>query len=239
MVKHFFAGQNPLGRQFMLDDPDWLNKPFTIIGVARDARDHYLRDPVSPRFYRAFPQDPYSGEIVLEVEAAGAPSRAAGKLLGQIKAVDPLLPVGFVDTLNDLVIQSAGDQIALAKLSSGFAGLALLLSCIGLYGVMSYIVAGRSREFGVRVALGASRADVMRMVLLEGLALTASGLAIGIPMSLAGSRLLSSALYGLSGTDPVSLLVGILILAVVATLAGYIPARRATKVDPMVALRYE
>jgi ABC-type antimicrobial peptide transport system permease subunit len=101
------------------------------------------------------------------------------------------------------------------------------------------MVAGRTREFGVRVALGASRRDVLRLVLLEGLALAALGLGIGIPMSLASSRLLSSALYGLSSSDPVSLLVGIAILAAVATLAGYIPARRATKVDAMVALRYE
>jgi ABC-type antimicrobial peptide transport system permease subunit len=104
---------------------------------------------------------------------------------------------------------------------------------------MSYTVAGRTREFGVRVALGASRADVLRLVLLEGLALAGVGLAIGIPISLTTSRVLSSVLYELSTTDPVSLLVGIGTLAAVAMLAGYIPARRATKVDPMVALRYE
>ena len=239
MVKHFFGGQNPVGRQFTLDDPDWRDKPFTIIGVSRDARDHGLRDPVAPRFYLAFQQNPVFGEFVLEVEASGAPSAAASNVLGQIKAVDPQLPVPFVETLNNLVISSAGDQIALAKLSSAFAGLALLLSCIGLYGVMSYMVAGRTREFGVRVALGASRVDVLRLVLLEGVALAALGLAIGIPISLAASRVLSSVLYGLSSTDPVSLLIGIAILAAVAMLAGYIPARRATKVDPIVALRYE
>ena len=239
MVKHFFAGQDPLGRQFTLDDPDWVNKPFTIVGVARDARDHYLRDPVTPRFYMALQQAPDSRQIVLEVEAAGTPSAAAANVLGQVKAVDPQLPVDFVETLNALVISSAGDQIALAKLASVFAGLALLLSCIGLYGVMSYTVAGRTREFGVRVALGASRADVLRLVLLEGLALAGAGLAIGIPISLTTSRVLTSVLYELSTTDPVSLLVGIGTLAAVAMLAGYIPARRATKVDPMVALRYE
>jgi predicted permease len=239
MVKHFFAGQNPVGRQFMVDDPDWVNKPFTIVGVARDARDHYLRDPVVPRFYMAFQQAPGSTQIVLEVEAAGTPSAAAANVLGQVKAVDPRLPVDFVETLNALVISSAGDQIALAKLASVFAGLALLLSCIGLYGVMSYTVAGRTREFGVRVALGASSADVLRLVLLEGLALAGAGLAIGIPISLTTSHVLSSVLYELSTTDPVSLLVGIGTLAAVAMLAGYIPARRATKVDPMVALRYE
>jgi len=120
-----------------------------------------------------------------------------------------------------------------------YVGLALLLAAVGIYGVVSCLVSQRTREIGMRAALGASRGDVLRQVLLECLALAASGLAIGIPMALASSRLLSSVLYGSSSTDPVSLLVGIAILAAVATLAGYIPARRATKVEPMVALRYE
>ena len=127
----------------------------------------------------------------------------------------------------------------MAKLSAFFAGLALFLACIGLYGIMSYTVAGRTREIGLRMALGAQRFDVLKLILREGLWLVAFGLGIGIPLSLASSRLLSSMLYGLKSTDPVSLLGVIAILALVAALAGYIPARRATKVDPMIALRYE
>ena len=241
MVKHFFAGQNPLGRQFTIDDVDWLNKPFTVVGVSRNAKDHGsgIREQVKPRFYQAFQQTPDPSQIILEATVSGAPSAALPGIRAQIKAEDPQLPISFVSTLDGLVRSSAGDQIALAKLSAFFAGLALLLACIGLYGIMSYTVAGRTREIGLRMALGAQRFDVLRLILREGMWLVAFGLGMGIPLSLASSRLLASMLYGLKSTDPVSLLGVILILTVVAALAGYIPARRATKVDPMIALRYE
>ncbi|PYY16070.1 MAG: hypothetical protein DMG60_16050 [Acidobacteria bacterium] len=241
MVKHFFGGQNPLGRQFTIDDPDERDKPFTVVGVSHNAKDHGsgLREEVRPRFYQAFHQTRDPSQIVLEAEVSGVPSAALSAIRGQIKAIDSRIPIGFVRTLDDLVRGSAGDQIALAKLSAFFAGLALLLACVGLYGIMSYTVAGRTREIGLRMALGARRFDVLQLVLREGMWLVGFGLAIGIPLSLASSRLLSSMLYGLKSTDPVSLFAVIAILAIVAVLAGYIPARRATKVDPMVALRYE
>jgi ABC-type antimicrobial peptide transport system permease subunit len=159
--------------------------------------------------------------------------------MSQIKAADPHLPVSSIHTLDSLVSDSAADQIALAKLSTFFAGLALLLACVGLYGVMSYTVAGRTREIGVRMALGASRIDVVQLVLREGLLLVAIGLVAGIPLSLASSRLLHSFLFEMKSTDPFSLASVVLLLGMVATLAGFIPARRAAKVDPMVALRYE
>jgi len=127
----------------------------------------------------------------------------------------------------------------LAKLSSFFAALALLLACIGLYGVMSYTVAGRTREIGVRMALGAQRMDVMRLVLREAMVLVVLGLAVGIPLSLASTRLLHSYLFELKGTDPATLLIVVLVLGIVASFAAFIPARRAAGVDPNVALRYE
>ena len=130
-------------------------------------------------------------------------------------------------------------QIVLARLSTFFGGLALLLACVGLYGIMSYTVAGRRREIGVRIALGAGRADVLELVLREGMWLVGVGLAIGIPLSLASSRLLHSFLFEMKSTDPVSLLAVIVLLALVAAAAAFIPARRATKVDPVVVLRYE
>ena len=241
MVRHFFPGLNPIGHQFRIDDQDWLDKPITIIGVCRDAVDRGtgLREGVKPRFYMAFQQVPEPEQIILETTVREIPSAAVTNVVRQIKAVDPNLPISFSKTLDTLVSDSAANQIALAKLSVFFAGLGLLLACIGLYGVMSYTVAGRTREIGVRMALGAARSDVMQLVLRESMLLVTMGLVIGIPLSLASSRLLHNFLFGLKATDPLSLIAVILLLGVVAALAASIPARRAAKVDPMVALRYE
>jgi len=241
MVKHFFPGQNPIGRQFRIDDQDWLDKPMTIVGISRDAKDHGwgMREAVEPRFYMAFQQVPDPGQIILEVQVRGIPSAAVANVVSQIKGLDTNLPVAFTKTLDSLVNDTAANQIALAKLSVFFAGLALLLACVGLYGVMSYTVAGRTREIGVRMALGAARGDVTRLILREGMLLVTAGLVIGIPLSLASSRLLHNFLFGLKATDPLSLILVILLLGIVAALAAFIPARRASKVDPMVALRYE
>jgi predicted permease len=241
MVKHFFHGQDPIGRQFTIHDPDWKDKPLTIVGVSHNAKDHGsgLREEVLPRFYMAFQQMPDPLQIVLEAQVAGSPSDAVANLTSQIKAIDSNLPISFVKTLDNLVDASAANQIALAKLSAFFAGLALLLACIGLYGVLSYTVSGRTREIGVRMALGARRADVMQLVLREGMLLVAVGLAVGIPLALGSGRVLHSFLFGLNSTDPLSLIGVVLLLGTVAAFAGFIPARRAAQVDPMVALRYE
>ena len=241
MAKHFFAGQNPIGRQFMIDDPDWRDKPLTIVGVSHNAKDHGsgIREEVRPRIFMAFQQVPDPEQIVIEAQVSGAASGAVTTLLGQIKAADPRLPISFIETLDTLITDSAGDQIALAKLSTFFAGLALLLACVGLYGVISYTVAGRTREIGVRMALGARRGDVMGLVLREGMVLVAIGLLVGIPLALAATRLLSSFLFGLKSTDPLSLIAVVLLLGMVAAIAGFIPARRASRINPMVALRYE
>jgi predicted permease len=241
MAKRYFAGQNPIGRQFLIDDPDWLARPITIVGISHDAKDHGsgIREDVKPRFYLAFQQTPDPVQIVLEVQVSGAPSSAVSNVLAQIKAADPRLPISFIQTLDTLVTDSAGNQIALAKLSTFFAGLALLLACVGLYGVMSYTVASRTREIGVRMALGARRVDVLQLVLRESMLLVAIGLATGIPLALASSRVLRSFLFGLKSTDPLSLIVVIVLLGMVAAVAGFIPARRAARINPMVALRYE
>lgn len=241
MVKYFFAGQNPVGRQFRIDDQNWLDKPITIVGVSRDAKvyDSSIREAVKPRFYLAFQQVPDPVQIVVETQASGEPSAAIASVLSEIRSTDPHLTISFVRALDSLVFERAGDQIALAKLSAFFGGLALLLTCIGLYGVMSYTVASRTREVGVRMALGARRGDVMELVLSEAMVLVGIGLLIGIPLALASTRVLHSFLFGLKSTDPLSLVAVILLLGFVAAIAGFIPARRAAKIDPMVALRYE
>ncbi len=240
MVKRFFAGQNPIGRQFKIDDQDWLDKPLTVIGVSANAKDHgwNLREEVAPRFYLAFQQSAYTS-LVFEAQASGGPSAAITDIRNGIQSVDPHLPINFIRVLDSLVSDSAANQILLARISTFFAGLALLLACVGLYGVMSYTVAGRTREIGVRMALGARRGDVMEMVLREAMVLVAIGLLFGIPLALTVSQTLHGFLFGLKSSDPLSLSAVVLVLAIVAALAGCIPARRAAKVDPMVALRYE
>jgi predicted permease len=241
MVKRFFGGQNPVGRQFRIDDPDWRDKPITIVGVSHDAKDHGagLREEVKPRFYLAFQQMRDPEQIVFEAQVRGEPALSITTIEAQIKATDSSIPIRFAQTLDSRVAASAGNQIALARLSTFFAGLALLLACVGIYGVMSYTVAGRTREIGVRMALGARRSNVMKLILREGMLLVAVGVAVGIPLALAGSRVLARFLFGLKTTDPLSLITVVLLLGVVAVVAGVIPARRASKVDPMIALRYE
>jgi predicted permease len=241
MVKYFFGGQNPIGHQFKIDDSNWLDKPITIVGVSHNSKDHDsgLRESVQPRFYMAYQQIPDPDQIIFEARVQGESASAVANIKSQIKAADPHLPVSFVRTLDSLVNDSAADQIALAKLSTFFAGLALLLACVGLYGVMSYTVAGRTREIGVRMALGARRLDVVQLVLREGLLLVVIGLVAGIPLALASSRLLHSFLFEMKSTDPWSLGAVVLLLGLVAAFAGLIPAGRAAKVDPIVALRYE
>jgi predicted permease len=241
MAKYFFAGQNPIGRQFIVDDPEWLKKPITIVGISRNAKDHGsgLREAVLPRFYLAFQQTPDPIQIILEAQVAGDPSTAVANISSQVKTVSAQLPVSFVQTLDHLVSDSAESEIALAKLSTFFAALALMLACIGLYGVMSYMVTARTREIGMRIAFGAQSGDLIRMVLREAMLLVTIGLAIGIPLALASSRALQSLLFGLNIADPISMATVVVILAIVGGIAGLIPARRAAKVDPMVALRYE
>ncbi len=239
MVKYFFAGKNPVGRQFTIDDPDWLDKPITVVGVSHDAKTNHLREQVKPRFYLPFQQVPDPYMIVLAAQVGGSPAGAVSNVLGQIKATAPSLPISFVDTLDQLVNDSAATPAAVAKLSGFLAGLALLLACVGLYGVMSYNIAGRTREVGVRMALGAQRSDVMGMVVREAMLLVIAGVFLGVPLALLGSRVLTSFLFGLKSTDPLSLIMVLVLLTLVAAFAGFIPARRAAKVDPMVALRYE
>ena len=241
LVKHFFQGQNPIGRQFKIDDPAWVDKPITIVGVSRDAkeRDDSLRESVEPRFYLAFQQMDELVQIVLDVQVTGNAAAVAANLRREISATDPHVPISFVHSLDSLVNESIADQIALAKLSAFFGGLALLLACVGLYGVMSYTVAGRTREIGVRMALGAKPVDVLQLVMRDGMALVGVGLAIGVPVSLGSGNLLRSFLFDLKPTDPVSLTLVVFMLGMVAAVAALIPARRAARVDPMVALRYE
>jgi ABC-type antimicrobial peptide transport system permease subunit len=154
-------------------------------------------------------------------------------------AYDENVQIARVRTVEELVNSNLAADILIARLSTFFGVLALTLACVGLYGLMSYTIGGRTKEIGLRMALGAQRQSVLHMVLGETMKLVLAGVVLGVPAALAASRLLSSILFGLKATDPLSLSLVVVLLSLVALLAGLVPARRATKVDPMVALRYE
>jgi predicted permease len=239
MARFYFGQANPIGRKFTIEDSS-SKGPVEIVGVSRDARDHQLKGKVQRRFYIPISQSlATAAGINFEIKTVGNPSAVMETVRKQFKSYDANVPIYSMRELNELTERTISDQILIARLSSFFAGLALLLAAIGLYGVLSYSVAGRTREIGVRMALGARRGSVLGMVLQEAGALVLLGILIGVPAAWLSSQLFASMLFGLNRSDPSSMALVIGILAVIALLASFIPARRATKVDPMVALRYE
>lgn len=240
MAKFYFGNSNPIGHKIWIDDEKQKDKPMEIVGVAGDVRDHSLRGPLQRRFYIPTAQAMDKLYAVnFEIQTAGKPEEMIEPVRKTFAAVDANVPVTRLRTLNELVNSSISRDILVARLSTFFGVLALLLACIGLYGVMSYTVSRRTREIGVRMALGAHKAQVLRMVLQEAMKLVAIGIIVGIPAAFLLTRVFSSMLFGLSSSDPVSMLIVVAVLGGVACIAGLIPARRATKVDPLVALRYE
>jgi predicted permease len=235
MARLYLGGANPIGKKLGFNQ-----QPVEIVGVARDARDHELKGVVHPRFYVPATQlsAPNPG-VNFEIRTVGNPTAVVESVRKQLKSFDAKVPVYGIRTVNELTENTIRQEILIAKLSSFFAGLALLLASIGLYGVLSYSVSGRTREIGVRMALGAQRSSVLTMVLLEAGKLVLAGVLLGIPASFLSGRLFASLLFGLSRYDTVSMAIVIAILVGIALIASFIPARRATKVDPMVALRYE
>ncbi len=239
MARFYFGEASPIGRKFTIEDSS-AKGPVEIVGVARDARDHQLKGKVQRRFYIPISQSlATAAGINFEIKTVGNPSAVAETVRKQIKNYDANVPIYSLRPLNELTERSIADEILIARLSSFFAGLALLLAAIGLYGILSYSVAGRIREIGVRMALGAQRGSVLGMVLREAGKLVLLGILIGVPAAWLSSRFFASMLFGLSRNDPATMMLVIVILAAIALLASFIPARRATKVDPMVALRYE
>lgn len=240
MSKFFFGNANPLGRKMWIDDEEHRNKPFEIIGVVHDVRDHAVRGLIQRRFYIPATQaEDALYAVNFEIRTSGKPEAVMEAARKAFAGFDPNVPVTRTRTVEELVDSSISEDILIARLSVLFGLVALTLACVGLYGLMSYTVSGRTREIGLRMAMGAQRVEVLKLVLWEALQLVLIGIVVGVPASLAASQLLTSVLFGLKPTDPVSLGAVVLALTIVALMAATIPARRATKVDPMVALRYE
>jgi len=241
MARRFFGNRNPVGRHFGLGP--WSGKRgIEIVGVVSDAKYLSLRESVPPTAYLYIPQLPQGAApsgVTFEVNGAVPPMSLLPQLRSILRSVDSRLTATDVKTLAEQVDQSLYQEKLVSTLSSFFALLALVLACIGLYGIMSYAVARRTNEIGIRMALGAERHRILRMVLRQALTLVTLGILIGVPAALAASRLIATMLYGLKATDPLNVLAAVAVMAAVAALAGYIPARQATKVVPMVALRYE
>jgi predicted permease len=239
-AQRYLAKQNPIGRRFSMDTPA---KAFEveIVGVVKNFKFNDPRQDYWPVAFLPLAQaeGPESYASYLEIRTTTDPGSMAGAVRRVIQEVDKNLPVTSITTLSEQVNESLNKEHLIARLSSFFGILALVLACVGLYGVLAYGVARRTNEIGIRMALGADQMRVLWMVLRESLALVGVGVAVGLLMAIAATRFISTQLYGVKPTDPATITAVTIVLAAVAVLAGYIPARRATKVDPMVALRYE
>jgi predicted permease len=236
MARFYFGGASPIGRQIKYDDGVTLE----IVGVAKDARDHEFRDqPMMRRFYVSY-QQPVDGITTANFEIRAANTDAVfGPVREEIQRFDAGLRVQSLRSLHALMDQSVAVERLVAKLSGLFGALAALLAGIGLYGVMSYAVARRTPEIGIRMALGAHRGAVARMILREVVLLLGAGSLLGLLAASGLAGFVKSLVFGLQPTDPTTYLACALLLLGVGLLAGYLPARRAARIDPLRALRYE
>jgi predicted permease len=240
-AQFFFHGENPLGKQIRFDDDEQKGDLLEIVGVIGDMKYSNAKEKPVKSVYRPIMQviNPQTYNANLEIRTAGDPATLAPAVRQAIAQVDDKLPIFGVTTLREQVSGNLQQEKLIAELVSFFGLLALLLACIGLYGVMAHGVVRRTREIGIRMALGAERRNIIWMVLRETVVLVLAGVVIGVPAALGATQLIASQLFGTSAADPLTLLVSALLLTAVAMLAGFLPARKASKVNPLIALRYE
>jgi putative ABC transport system permease protein len=232
--RRYFANEDPVGKRFRGGPGDWV----TIVGVVADVRQKGLEDESDPEIYRPYLQSP-TPFMTFAIRASGDPLSLAAAARNSVASLDKDQPIHDLMTMEQRIAHSIAPRRLILFLLALFASLALLLAALGIFGVMSYSVAQRTREMGVRMALGAQPDDVIKLVVRQGMVWTLAGVTLGLLMSLGLTRLLASMLVGVKETDPVTFVCVSLMLIGVALLACYMPARRATKIDPMVALRYE
>jgi predicted permease len=242
MAKKYFGDKDPIGRRIQTGDPDPKSPWETIVGVVGDVKYSGLDSGPGPTLYVPYNENGWvmwSGEMYLVVRGSGNAQDLVPAIRNQLASMDSTLPLAQIRTMDQVLDESLVQQRFRTWLVSGFAAIALLLSAMGIYALISYSVSQRTREIGVRIALGAQRRNVLSMVIREGLLLLAFGLLLGLAGALSATRIMRSLLYSTSSTDTLSFIVPSLMLLAVALLACYFPARRATRVDPTVALRYE
>jgi predicted permease len=235
MAHYFFGNGDPIGKRITVDE----KLDTTIVGVVKDATYVNLRKNIRRHFYTSTSQLPRLFDLALHVKTSVDPSIVAEQLRAEIKSLDSHLPLYNVKTLEGEIDESLTQERLLTWLSAAFGVLATLLTALGLYGVLTFSVARRTREIGIRVALGAQRRDVFKLIMGRGMIVVLIGIAIGVGGSLVLSRVLETLLFGVKGTNPLTMVVASAGLLLIAVVACYLPARRATKVDPLVALRYE
>jgi predicted permease len=234
LAETLWPGQDPLGKHFNLLD----NKQSEVVGVVGNVMHNGLGESVSLESYHAFPQNPWS-YVGLAVRTHGDPGAVYGAVRSLVAQIDPELPIHDMRPMEQVMAETMASRRLTLWLVGAFAALALLLASVGIYGVMSYAVTERVHEIGVRVALGAQRRDVMRLVVGHGMCLAAIGLLLGSVTAFFAARAITTLLFGIRPSDPLTYIGITVVLALAALAACYIPARRATSVDPMVALRYE
>src|SRR5215217_414088 len=240
-VEKYFKDQNPVGRSFSFDDDSDGDQSVEIVGVVGDIKSDDARGKPDPTVYRPILQIQEEGTYgaTIHIRTLSDPTPLTPQVRQMINQIDDKLPIFGVTTLSAQLHENLNQERLIAQLVSFFGALALILACIGLYGVMAHGVVRRTNEIGIRMALGARGGNIAWMVLREMLYLVLAGLILGVPAAVLGARLISTQLFGLSSTDPLTLVGAALVLVVVALLAGYLPARRASRVNPLNALRYE
>jgi predicted permease len=238
-AKHFFSNTNPIGKR-VRDTYPGSTADAQVVGVVADAKYRSLREETPPRLYAPIFNPLWQSNMAyFEIRIAGDTAGVSSALRAVVHDTNPAIPEIEIHTMPDLVQQSMHTDYFVARLASAFGLLAIVLAGVGLYGIMAFTVARRTRDIGIRMTLGASPSTILRQVLRETSILMLIGIAVGVPIALVGTRLIRSMLFGLGEADPIALIAACVILASIAAAASYIPARRASRVDPMVALRYE
>jgi predicted permease len=236
MAREFFPGEDPIGQRLIIDyDEETI---LEVVGVVGDIRFEGPAHEAFQAMYHSYLQEPVT-RMAIGLRIAGEPGTVIPAFRETLRELDPNLPISDVDMMDRLVADTMGDQTVMAAILAIFAWVALLLTALGLYGVLAYYVTQRVPELGLRIALGARGSEVARMVAIRGLSLVAIGMVLGLAGSFGATRFLQSLLFGVEATDPVTFVVVSVFFAAVGAVACLLPARRAVKVDPVVALQAE